>query len=860
MWHALTVEEVLKKLNSRLEGLTDEEVKEKLEIYGLNEIGKKRKNIFVEFIKDELKNYFIWLFIFTFFLSLILGKDVEAKVLGMFLMIYILFDFFYKYRTEKSIESLKKLTTVEAVVIRNGKEMKIDSKYLVPGDIVVLKYGDKVPADIRIIDGRVEVDESILTGESKLVEKYNVTIKKDAKIYEMKNILFSGTYIVRGKCIGVVVATGNSTYLGKIYGMIEKKSREKTLLEEELERFAKIVTIITVASILIVIALALLFNIFDFYDALLYALSLGIAVIPEGLPTALVIIYSAVLNRLSKMNILVKHPPVVESLGAVDVIITDKTGTLTYNQLTLREFWYNGEFYSVTGKGFSKDGEVLKNGKRVKSEEIEEFLEACMNSIDTKVIFENNEIKIIGDNLEAAMIIFAMKMNYNKQYRVIKINEFNSVTKRMSVVVEKNNKRVIYVKGAPESVLSISKYIKINNKLENIENYKDTIIKYVEELASKGYKVLGIGYRENSDEEKDIIFLGLLAFEDPLREDSIEAIKFCKEAGIDVIIATGDHPKTTVYYAKKLSLGEEYLTSKDLEKFSDKELYFKLRKDIKVVARATPEDKYRLVNLFKKNGHVVGFIGDGINDSFAIYTSDVGITIKESSDITKDAARIILLDSRFKSFIDTIKEGRKVYYSLKIYIITLLSSTLGIFTSVLLAFFLYEQIFLSAFSILFLNILVETLFSVSVSYADVDEEFVKKRIERRILNRRTILGIIRNAIFIGLGSLIVALATYGNLYSIILFFVLSKIILIIYYQIKYKTRFLKNKGFIFAATFSLLILNLAFVPHFSELSGIKPPDDIFHLLIVFIVTIYLFIVKLVLYWIEKSQSVPELHH
>jgi len=773
------------------------------------------------------------------------------------IFVYFLFDALNTYQAENIIKKLKKLLKQEVLVIRNGKEVLIDSKYLVPGDIIILKAGERVPADIRIIECiDLLVDESILTGESLPVEKSPETLPEDIGIHERKNMLYSGTYIVKGKVKGVVVETGNNTYLGSLYSKVYQEKESKTILEEEIDRFSKYISIIVAILIIITVLITVLTGYFSLINAIIFSIAIGIVVIPEGLPTALTIIYTFALDRLKNKGLLVKKQSLVETLGSVDVILTDKTGTLTYNKHTVRRFWFNNKFYDVTGIGYSEEGKILLNGRKVDSKELEIFLEALTNSVETKIIEENNEIKIVGDPLEAALVFLVRKAKREVYYERAKILEFDSVRKRMSVVVKKNNKYIVFIKGAPEKILEISKYIYIDGKEISIEKYKDKIKEIFEEFANKGFRTLAFGYKElkslDEEIEKDIVFLGIVGIEDPVREDAIKAINFAKDAGIEVYVVTGDHPLTAVSVGKRVGLGENYVLGEDIKKMDDKGLLEVLR-DTKIIARADPEDKFRLVKLFKNNGYYVAFIGDGINDSLSLKVADIGISLEDAADIAKESAGSILLKNSFSSVIDAIKEGRKIYYSLKVYLIILLSILLGIFTHILITFFFFSQIFLNVITILVLNMAVETIYSISVVNPEIDEEYLKKKPERRMITYRTLVGIIRNSIFLGILSTSVAFATIGNVYSIMLFFVLSRSVLMWYYKIKYNVDFFKNKKTYLSVILSIVVISVFLNSYLIGYIGGKYP--VFFDFVITTLLVFLFlIIKIILLYIERSAG------
>jgi len=864
MWHALSVEKIFEMLNSSAEGLSKEEVKRRQKIYGKNRIVIKRKSLFLQVLEHQLKNYFLWLLIFAVLLSFYIGEIKEAILIAFVIFAYLFLDFLQQYRSDKIISLLKKETEYDVIVRREGIEDIVKASELVPGDIVILKQGNKVPADIRIIQARnLQVDESSLTGESKPVIKENTVLPEDTPLAERKNMLFMGTYILKGYCEGIVVATGNSTVLGKIYKKVEEIEEKQTPLEIELNKFSKFVTIITSVIILITFFFVLTLGYLTIYDAILFAIALGVAVIPEGLPAVLTVVYTIGLHKIYKKGAIVKRLDTVETLGSVDTIFTDKTGTLTMNKFTVRKFWYNDKIYEVTGEGYEPTGSIFFKDNPINLSEIDIFIEACLNSVDTEIVYENGW-KIIGDPLEAALIILAYKAGLKRKLEKIYVFDFDQVRKRMSIINKKGDKYIAYIKGAPEKILEISKYILINGELENIEKYKKKIIDICENFAKEGYRVLAIGYKEvgenkiyDLDEvEKDIVFLGIVVMEDPIRQDVIEAVDFANKAGIDVVIITGDHPETAKAVAKKLGIETEYILSSDIKKMSDEKIYEAL-KTVKIIARADPEDKHRVVRIFKEKDHYVAMTGDGINDSVALREADIGISLADATDIAKEAADMIMLNNSFSSIIEAIKEGRRIFYSLKVFLIIALSINIGLLTGILLFFTFLKDVILKAIHILIINLAIEGVNAIIVGSGSVSEKLLYTKPPRKIVNKKFVLGIIRNGIILGiLAYILIILSNSKSPFILILFFAATQYILFIYYQIKFGIKFTDSKYFYLGVLISLLIILTLSVPPLNQYTELSI-SDIRDILLVLISSFAFLIIKLALY---KGQPVPELHH
>ncbi|HIP66791.1 MAG TPA: cation-transporting P-type ATPase [Candidatus Nanopusillus sp.] len=870
MWHALPIDKVLSMLHTNLNGLPEEEVKRRRVVYGPNKIELKKKNLLLETIKEQIKSPLILLLIFSSVLAFYIGEYHEGILIMFVICLYTFFDFIQQYKSEKILSILKKESEGESIVRRDGKIKKIKASDLVPGDIVILKQGNKVPADIRIITARnLYVDESILTGESKPVKKENTVLPEDTPIQERKNMLFMGTFIVRGHAEGVVVATGNDTEIGKIYGIVETIEYKKTPLEKEIDKFGKLITVLTVLIIVLIFTLAYFSKVLSIYDSIIFAIALGVAVIPEGLPTILTIIYTIGLYKIYKAGALVKRLDSVETLGSVDVIFTDKTGTLTLNQLTVRKFWFNNKVYYVTGSGYSPEGNIVHNDKPVVLSEVFLFIEACLNSVESELIYDNGW-KVIGDPLEGALISLAYKTGLKNRLEYINVFEFDQVRKRMSVVVKKGDRYLAFVKGAPEKILEISKYIYIGDKVVGISKYKKIIDSIIDKFAKEGYRLLAIGYKElnntndayNLDKvEKDIVFLGIIAMEDPIREEVKDAIDFSKRANIDVIIITGDHPETAKIVAKKIGINSDYLLAKDIKKLSDERLVDLLKNKVKIIARADPSDKYRIVKAFKNKGYYTAMTGDGVNDAAALKLADIGISLADATDIAKESADMILLNNSFKSIIEAIKEGRRILYDLQTFLLIILSTNIALLINTLLSFFTLHKIILKATHILIINLALETVNSMVVGTNEISNKMLMKKPEKHFINKSFVLELIKHGLILGVFSyLLIAFLKDPSPFTIILYLALSRYIIFIYYQKKFDILFTKNKWFYVAIAISLTILLVSAIPPINKYTHLYLPDVSEILLSLVFVGLTYLVYLFLIYKEVKYQTVPEQHH
>jgi len=849
MWHSLPIEEVLKKLNTSNKGLDDYEAERRLKIYGENKIRLEKKN-FIETIIEYLKNPFLLLFFVADILSIIFGGITEGSAITLFLILYIISDYLHDKKSEKIIKSLEENIESNVLVIRNGKYKYIKSSKIVPGDIIVLKYGQRAPADIRIIESiDLEVDESSLTGESEPVKKYNTILPKDIPVKERKNMIFQNSYIIKGIAVGVVVETGNNTYYENIYKNIIKQKRNKSLLQEELDKFSYYMIIIISIIVIISFVILLIKNILNLYQLIIFVIALAIVVIPEGLPVALVLIYTISGQKLEKDHIYVKDPNILEDISNIDTVVLDKTGTITYNELIINKFFYNGKLYNV--KYYQDRAEIMFNKKIINIDEVKEFLIFLYNSIEDYLTIDIE--KNIGDPINLSIYKLTKYLKTSKFLERYSVNYFDPYRKRSSVIVKYNDKKYAIIKGSPSSLLSISKYIIINNKIFKIDKYREKIEKIEKKYGKKGYKILAIGIKEiddNKELEKDIIFLGLLFIKDKIREGILKYIKELEDLDIKIYIVTGDNKDHTSGILRLLKLDYKIVDANEIKKLNEDYLY-RLLKDYHVIVNADPLDKYRIIKTLKDRGHKVLFVGDGTNDAIALKISNVGVSFYNATDIAKDSANVILMDKGIDNITKLIMEGKRIIYNLKVYILVLLSELLGIFLFISIGFFIYNQIFLQALQLLLLNLTIETINSLYIGSSNVKDKKMLKKMKVKIFDRYTKIEIIRNIIFIGLTSIIVSLATNDNSYIIILFLIATQGILYIHYEKVFSLNITKTKEYYISIFLSTFIASIFLVGYLREIIQFIIPSLI-DIAIFAIVSLYFFFIYSI---IEKLENI-----
>lgn len=711
-WHELEVKDALKKLRTSERGLTEGEVKSRLDEYGMNEIKRKKKISKLRIFANQFTSPLVIILIIATILSALIGEMLDALVILIILIFNAVFGFFQEYRAEKTIEALKKLTAPEAVVVRDGKTKRVPSNLVVPGDIVILEQGAKVPADLRITkEVELKIDESALTGESVSVSKCTEVIKCKT-LAEMANMAFMGTVVTYGRGYGVVVNTGMKTEIGKIAKMVEEAGEQTTPLQERLAGFARKLGFIIIAISIIVIAIGILRG-HALMEMITTGIALAVAAIPEGLPAVVTITLAIGLKKLAKHKALVKKLPAVEALGSTSVICADKTGTLTKNEMTVRKIWYKDRLIEVTGKGFEPTGDFISNKKKTdphKDKSLALLLKTgvfCNNA----QLEQDESWSIIGDPTEGALVVAAAKARLDKktlEKENPRLHEipFTSERKMMSTVNMTEKKSILYVKGAPETIISLCTKIYENGRVRILKrNEKKTILELNQNLSNEALRVLAFAYREvkiknfeNPDEkldkklERDLVFIGLAGMIDPPRPDVEENIKLCKKAGIKAVMITGDHKNTALAIAREIGMleeGDRALTGEELDAISDEKLT-EMVEHISVYARVDPKHKVKIVNAFRKKGHIIAMTGDGVNDAPALKNADIGIAMGiKGTDVAKEASHMILADDDFSNIVRAVEGGRQIYDNIKKFIYYLLSSNIGEVMVVLLAMLIF---------------------------------------------------------------------------------------------------------------------------------------------------------------------------
>jgi len=728
--HNKTIEQVLKELKTTAKGLSQAEADERLKQYGLNEIKEAKKVSPFEIFINQFNSIVIWILIAATIISAFLKEYVDSIVILIILILIAVLGFVQEYRAERAIEALKKLASLKAIVLRDGQKIEINTKFLVPGDIVVLETGDKVPTDSRLIEVfNLQTQEAALTGESQPVKKNTNELEEKTAIADRKNMVFSGTIIVSGRAKAAVAATGMQTEIGKIATLIQEVKPEPTHLQKKLDQLGKWLAILVAVVVIIVFTVGIAVHEASMIDMFIVAVSLAVAAIPEGLPAVVTISLALGTQRMLKRNALVRRLPSVETLGSVTAICTDKTGTLTVNEMTVKKIFANAKIIDVTGAGYETKGQFLHKNKPANIDDIGLLLRigALNNNADLK------DSNLIGDPTEGALIVSAAKAGLIKEeleieYKRIDEIEFTSERKMMTTIHKHHGEKIAYVKGAPEVVLRFCNYVYINGKVKKLtEEMKKEILEVNKEFADDALRVLGFAYKTivDTEPEKNLVFVGLQGMIDPPRDEVKAAIEKCEKAGIKVIMITGDHEITANAIAKEIGLTGKSITGQQLDEIRNLE---DIVEEIAIFARVNPEHKIRIIDALKKKGHIVAMTGDGVNDAPALKKADIGVAMGiTGTDVSKEASSMILTDDNFASIVNAVEEGRGIYDNIKKYVEYLLSSNLGEILTIFIAIVIGLPLPVVAIQILWINLVTDGLPALALSVDPNDPKIMARK-------------------------------------------------------------------------------------------------------------------------------------
>lgn len=775
-WYKITIEEIKDKLNTNEKnGLSHLETKNRLEKYGPNELKEDGKRSLLSKILAQFKDFLVIILIFASIISFIVGEKVDAIVILAIVIVNALLGLYQEGRAEKALDALKKMTSPNAKVIRNSTGTMVPANSLVPGDIVLLDAGDIIPADLRLIESsNLKIDESSLTGESLPVEKdAQITWDKEISLGDRKNMAYMSTIVNYGRGKGIVVETGHSTEIGKIATMIQSYEEETTPLQRKLDQLGKYLGI----SCIIVCALVFGIGILqgrDILEMFMIAISLAVAAIPEGLPAIVTIVLALGMNNMVKRNAIIKKLLAVETLGCTTSICTDKTGTLTQNEMTVVKAYTDNKVFDITGTGYEPKGEFKIGNRPIKVKESINLNRLLYMSIlcNDAILDKTSEgYRIVGDPTEGALITLAGKgdisrKNANENFPRTYEIPFDS-DRKMMTTFHKNflpGKFVSFTKGAPDIVLGNCKYILIDGEVQYLdEKMRQNILNQNSNFSKSALRVLAFAYKEYDEIpneiqqnviEDNMVFVGLVGMIDPPREEAKEAIKLCKKAGINTYMITGDYKETAFAIAKELGIAEnedEAIMGSELNNLSDEELK-ELVKKKKVYARVSPEHKVKIINGLKANGEIVAMTGDGVNDALALKRADIGVAMGiTGTDVAKNTAEVILTDDNFASIVAAVEEGRIIYDNIKKFVFFLLSCNIGEILIILLSILFNMPVPLLAIQLLWLNLITDSFPALALGVEKGDSKIMEvppRDPDEPILDKDMIRGIVLQSIAI----------------------------------------------------------------------------------------------------------------
>lgn len=792
IWYQLNPEEATAEHKVHPgKGLTNEEVRERLEQSGYNELSEKQGVPLVTLFLNQFKDFMVLVLMAATLVSGLLGEYLDAITIVAIIVMNGILGFIQEFRAERSLRALKELSAPYAKVLRDGAIQHLPARLLVPGDIVLVESGDRIPADIRFLEtNALSVEESALTGESVPVSKLSQALSgDDIPLGDQKNIGFMGTMVTRGTAKGVVVRTGMATEMGKIADLIQNTEATETPLQHRLEQLGKILILVALGLTVMVVVAGIMHG-QPVYGMFLAGVSLAVAAIPEGLPAIVTIALALGVQRMIRRKAIVRKLPSVETLGCASVICSDKTGTLTQNKMTVTHVWLGGDVMEVTGAGYEPHGNILSAGAPVdlrNNPMIRRLLQIGVLCNNAALIEERPETKkksgkesvkptwnIQGDPTDGALVVLGAKggitaTSMEGLYTRTAELPFDSERKRMSVIVQHQGGRLLYTKGAPDVILENCSYILWDGKvIPFTSTLRQKVLAANEGMARSALRVLGLAYKELKSTEREesgetlengLIFVGLTGMIDPPRPEVRDAITTCRRAGIKTVMITGDHQATAEAIARQLGMlpsGGRCVNGQQLAAMSDEELEAAVDQ-IYVYARVAPEHKLRIVKALQRQGHVVAMTGDGVNDAPAIKASDIGIAMGISgTDVSKEASALVLSDDNFATIVAAIEEGRGIYENIRKFIRYLLASNVGEILTMFLAMMAGMPLPLVPIQILWVNLVTDGLPAMALGVDQAEKDLMQQKprgSKENIFARRLGWKIISRGILIGVCTL-----------------------------------------------------------------------------------------------------------
>lgn len=786
-WHTVSADEAARRLGSDLQrGLSQEEAARRLRQFGPNELAEKPRPSIWALLLGQFNNFLIIILLVASIISILLGEFIDAGAIVAIVILNAVLGVIQESKAEEALAALKKMAAPEAHVLRDGHLISILAREVVPGDVVMLETGNYVPADVRLVESvNLRIEEASLTGESVPAKKEaGALLPADAPLGDRQNVAFMSTLVTYGRGRGVVVATGMRTQIGRIAAMIQEVEEEPTPLQQKLDQLGKWLGIAALVICGVIFLVGVLRGI-SILEMFMTAVSLAIAAVPEGLPAVVTICLALGMQRMIQRHALIRRLPAVETLGSATTICSDKTGTLTQNEMTVVQVWADTTLLNVTGEGYRPEGDFMDRAEVVNPRgypAVELLLRGMLLCNDARLeVVEASDNggrpswRIAGDPTEGALVVLAAKAGYWKdemerlQPRLAEI-PFDSGRKRMTTIhPNERGNYIAFVKGAPDIVLQHATHIYVDGIVRELTDFdRERIMEVNASLASNALRVLALAYRELEDlpaeptpelVEKDLIFVGLVGMIDPARAEVRDAIRVARQAGIRPVMITGDYPNTAVAIAKDLHLLRpqgKALTGMELDKISD-EAFVKIVEDVDVFARVSPEHKVRIVEALRKRGHIVSMTGDGVNDAPALKRADIGVAMGiTGTDVSKQTADMVLTDDNFASIVAAVEEGRVIYSNIRKFVFYLLSCNVGEILVIFLATIAGLPLPLTAIQLLMLNLLTDGAPALALGVERGDPDIMRRPprpVNEPVINREMLIGIGVQAIAITAATL-----------------------------------------------------------------------------------------------------------
>lgn len=763
-WHALDEDNIFEELASRPEGLDEEEVAHRRMVYGPNTLPEKKPPTVWSILLHQVLNPLIFILIVAAVASVIIGEMADAVFIMVVIGLNTALGAYQEYNAEKRAASLRKLLIIQARVKRGGKELEVRSEEVVPGDIVLLESGDKVPADIRLLRANnLAADESLLTGESVAVEKNTKLLAGNTAVSDRKNMVFAGSAITSGRGMGIVVGTGSQSQVGMIAESVSYSVSAKPPLVLRMEKFTKNISVLVII-LSVALAILLKFQGYDVSAVFFFVVALAVSAIPEGLPVALTVALSIATTRMSKRNVIVRKLTAVESLGSCTVIASDKTGTLTVNQQTARQITLpDGQTFHISGEGYNGEGEISKSGngeiRDVEWKQLKEIAKQSMLANEASLYKENGQWKRRGDAMDVAFLAMSYKMGMDaekirKDIQLVGEIPYESERKFSAAFYTEDGTIFVAAKGAVETILDFCSESRHGDKKESID--REQIERQAQKMAEKGLRVLAVAGGEYPSFEKkeyyadedisNLVFYGLVGFIDPLRPEAIDSVRKCKEAGIQVIMITGDHPTTAGAIARELRLtdkDEPVITAQQLSEAGtpDSPAFEKLVTSTHVFARVSPAQKLEIVDALIRRGEFVAVTGDGVNDTPALRRANIGVAMGSGTDVAKEVGSMIVADDNFSSIVSGVEEGRFAYDNVRKVIYLLISTGAAEVLLFIASIFAGLPLPLLAVQLLWLNLVTNGIQDIALAFEGGEPGAMQRkprRTDEKIFNSQMI--------------------------------------------------------------------------------------------------------------------------